>query len=133
MENNNGKVVTVSFMVAGVLVGYIVAFILNTIGATASGDVARLVNRDVVRHGVPILIGVLAFLSLQFRKGVVDWADEVVTELKKVVWPSRKDTTNMTIVVCIMILISGVVLGLFDFAAGNIIDFLLNMNLQSIF
>lgn len=133
MENNNGKVVTVSFMVAGVIVGYIVAFILNTIGATASGDVARLVNRDVVRHGVPILIGVLAFLSLQFRKGVVDWADEVVSELKKVVWPSRKDTTNMTIVVCIMILISGVVLGLFDFAAGNIIDFLLNMNLQSIF
>lgn len=133
MENNNSKVVTVSFMVAGVLVGYIVAFILNTIGASASGDVARLVNRDVVRHGVPILIGVLAFLSLQFRKGVVEWADEVVTELKKIVWPSRKDTTNMTIVVCIMILLSGVVLGLFDFAAGNIIDFLLNMNLQSIF
>ncbi len=133
MENNNGKVVTVSFMVAGVLVGYIAAFILNTIGASASGDVARLVNRDVVRHGIPILIGVLAFLSLQFRKGVVDWADEVVTELKKVVWPSRKDTTNMTIVVCIMILISGVVLGIFDFAAGNIIDWLLNMNLQSIF
>ncbi len=133
MENNNGKVVTVSFMVAGVLVGYIMAFVLNTIGATASGDVARLVNRDVVRHGVPILIGILAFLSLQFRKGVVDWADEVVTELKKIVWPSRKDTTNMTIVVCIMVLISGFILGLFDFAAGNIIDWLLNMNLQSIF
>ncbi len=133
MENNNSKVVTVSFMVAGLLVGYIVAFILNTIGASASGDVAHLVNRDVVRHGVPILIGILAFLSLQFRKGVVDWADEVVTELKKIVWPSRKDTTNMTIVVCIMVLISGFVLGLFDFAAGNIIDWLLNMNLQSIF
>lgn len=133
MENNNGKVVTVSFMVAGVLVGYIAAFILNTIGASASGDVARFVNRDVVRHGIPILIGIVTFLSLQFRKPVVDWADEVVTELKKIVWPSRKDTTNMTIVVCIMVLISGFVLGLFDFAAGNIIDWLLNMNLQSIF
>lgn len=133
MENNNGKVVTVSFMVAGVLVGYIAAFILNTIGASASGDVARFVNRDVVRHGIPVLIGVLTFLSLQFRKGVVDWADEVVTELRKIVWPSRKDTTNMTIVVCIMVLISGMVLGLFDFISGNIIDWLLNMNLQSIF
>lgn len=133
MENNNSKIVTVSFMVAGVIIGYIAAFILNTIGATASGDVARLVNQDVVRHGIPILIGIIAFLSLQFRKPVNEWADEVVTEIKKVVWPSRKDTTNMTIVVCIMVLLSGMVLGLFDFAAGNIIDWLLNMNLQSIF
>lgn len=133
MENTNSKVVTVSFMVAGVLVGYIAAFVLNTIGATASGEVARIVNRDVVRHGVPILVGILAFLSLQFRKPVNEWADDVVTEIKKVVWPSRKDTTNMTIVVCIMVLLSGMILGLFDFAAGNIIDWLLNMNFQTIF
>jgi preprotein translocase subunit SecE len=133
MENNNSKVVTVSFMIAGLLVGYIASFVLATIGASTSGEVARLVSRDVVRHGVPILIGLLTFLSLQFRKPVVEWADDVVTELRKIVWPSRKDTTNMTIVVCIMVLISGFVLGLFDFAAGNIIDWLLNMNLQSIF
>jgi preprotein translocase SecE subunit len=133
METNNNKVITVSFMIAGVLAGYIAAFVLNTVAASTSGSVARTLSLDYIRHGVPILVGILTFLSLQFRKPVVDWADEVVAELRKIVWPSQKDTMNMTIVVCIMVLISGVVLGLFDFAASNVIDALINMNFQSIF
>ena len=133
MENNNAKVVTISFMVAGLLALVIASFVLNTVAASSSGEVARVLGRDIVRHGVPILIGFIVFLSLQFRKPVNEWAEDVVTELKKIVWPSTKDTTNMTIVVCIMVLISGFVLGLFDFAAGNMIDWLLNLNLQSVF
>jgi len=35
-------------------------------------------------------------------------------ELKKIVWPSRKDTVAMTIVVIMMVLISGVVFAVFD-------------------
>lgn len=133
MENNNGKIITVSFMITGLLVGYVVSYAMNTVAAMSSGNLAHVLNRDLVHHGVPVLVGLLVFLSLQFKKSVVEWADEVVTELKKIVWPSRKDTTSMTIVVCIMVLISGFVIGLFDFASGNVIDWLLHINFQSIF
>lgn len=134
MENNsNAKVITVTFMLAGVLVGYVVSYAMSTAAALSSGNAAHFLSRDLVHHGLPVLVGLLVFLSLQFKKSVVEWADEVVTELRKIVWPSRKDTTNMTVVVCIMVVLSGAVLGLFDFASGNIIDWILHINFQNIF
>ena len=43
-----------------------------------------------------------------------DVGDGVVGELMKVVWPSRKDTGLMTVVVVICLIISGVVVGVYD-------------------
>jgi preprotein translocase subunit SecE len=133
MENNNGKIVTVSFMIAGALVGIVIMSLMGPLSAATSGSLARTLSSDYVRHGVPVAIAILLFLSLQFNRTVAEWADEVVAEIKKVVWPSRKDTSNMTIVVCIMLLISGLVLGVLDFASGTFIDWVLHLNFRSIF
>lgn len=128
MENNNNKTVTVSFMVSGILVGILVAVIMETLAAVTTGGFNRFVGQDLVRHGLPVLLGFITFLVLQLNPKIRSWADEVATELKRVVWPSRKDTTAMTIVVCVMVLVSGVLFGFLDVVSASIIDWLLSRN-----
>ncbi|MCH7616791.1 MAG: preprotein translocase subunit SecE [Chloroflexi bacterium] len=47
---------------------------------------------------------------------------DVITELRKVVWPSRPDVLHLTVVVVIVTLILGAVLGAIDIGFGYIID-----------
>ena len=47
------------------------------------------------------------------------------SEMKKVVWPSRKQVINNTIVVCVVVLISALVVLLLDFVFGLGMDLLL--------
>ena len=47
---------------------------------------------------------------------------EAFFELRRVNWPTRQETTRLTIVVIIMSLLLAVVLGLFDFIFTNVID-----------
>ena len=46
--------------------------------------------------------------------------------MRKVVWPSKKDVTAMTMVVCVMVVIAGVGLGIFDFFASQLIKVFVN-------
>lgn len=133
MENSNNKIITVSFMVGGILVGIVVSVLLDALIGMATGGFGRFIGQDLIRHGLPVVAGLAFFLALQFNKKVLVWADEVAVEIKRVVWPSRKDTTAMTIVVCIMLLISGVALGLLDVVSGSLLDWLLNGSFAGLF
>lgn len=114
MKNeNNKKIITLSFVVAAFLVAFVVNVLMESVSA-AWGGMARVMAYDAVAHGVPVGLGLACFIALQFNKNVVVWADEVVTEISRVVWPSPKDTTAMTIVVCVMLVIAGFSLGLMD-------------------
>ncbi len=46
--------------------------------------------------------------------GVRRYFSETIGELKKVNWPSRKEATNLTVVVLIVLLVMSVYLGLLD-------------------
>ena len=50
---------------------------------------------------------------------------EVKAELKKVVWPTRKDTIASTSVVVILVLIIALFLGLVDFGLSRVIKIVL--------
>ncbi|MGC8720663.1 MAG: preprotein translocase subunit SecE [Thermodesulforhabdaceae bacterium] len=50
---------------------------------------------------------------------------EVVYELKKVVWPSRKQTIGTTAIVIIVVMIFGIYLGLVDSIFSHIMRWLL--------
>jgi len=121
LGKDNKKLITVSFVIAGML-GYFVIKMLLEVAAASFGPIARYYDMDIVQHGIPVAVGVFTFAWLQLRKKTVDWADEVVSEVRKVVWPSRKDTTAMTIVVCIMLVLSGVMLGVYDLVSGFIVE-----------
>jgi preprotein translocase subunit SecE len=50
---------------------------------------------------------------------------EVKVELKKVTWPTRKQTTGTTIVVIIFVFILGVFLGIFDYSLSKLVQVVL--------
>lgn len=47
---------------------------------------------------------------------------EVKVELKKVVWPTRKQTTGTTVVVVIFVFIVAVFLGIFDYSLSALVQ-----------
>lgn len=49
------------------------------------------------------------------------------SEMKKVVWPSKKQTINNTIVVLVVCAVAGIVLVLLDLAFGGILKGLLSL------
>lgn len=129
----NNKIITVSFLVGSILIGVVVSVLVDTLAAVATGGVGRFFAQDLVKHGLPVAVGLVTFFALEFNKSIMAWADEVVTEIRRVVWPSRKDTTSMTIVVCIMLVISGLAFGLLDVVSGSVIGWLLQRNIMGLF
>ena len=79
-------------------------------GSAAAAPVARPVTR---RRRNPF-----GFLRKLEPRGVAD----VISELRKVTWPTHAETQYLTIVVAIVALAVGIVLGLFDLAFGWMID-----------
>lgn len=124
MEKTNSKILTISFAVAAMLVGLTVSLLIKAF-AGAFGVVAKLANIDLVRHGLPVAVGFAVFAALQFNPRALAWGEEVVTEIRKVVWPSRKDTTAMTIACVVMVLVSSVIISSFDLISGFFINYLM--------
>lgn len=58
------------------------------------------------------------------RKAIV-FLKEVKMELKKVTWPTRKQTTGTTVVVIIFVFIIAAFLGLFDFGLSKLVQVVL--------
>ncbi|MNL59291.1 preprotein translocase subunit SecE [compost metagenome] len=115
---------TLSFAIAAALIGLTVHLLIKAFSG-AFGIVARLTDSDIVRHGFPVGLGLVIFAVLQFNPKVQAWGDDVVSEIRKVVWPSRKDTTAMTIVCVVMVLVSSVIISTFDMLSGFLINFLM--------
>src|SRR5262245_55327624 len=98
-EKSNQNYVNLAFVIAGFLAYLVVNILLETL-AGSFGAVARFRNIEIVKHGLPVTTGLVVFLALFLNKNVSTWADECIVELRKVVWPSKKDVTAMTMVVC---------------------------------
>ena len=47
---------------------------------------------------------------------------EIISELKKVVWLTRREATYLTVLVLIVAIAAGIVLGLVDFGFSGLID-----------
>lgn len=124
MDKTNSKVLTLSFAAVGAIIGFSIHMLIKSF-AGAFALVAQFAGNDVVTHGLPVAIALVIFAVLQFNPKVLTWGDEVVVEVRKVVWPTQKDMTAMTIVVVIMVLISSVIVTSFDFVSGYIINILM--------
>lgn len=48
-------------------------------------------------------------------RGIVRFFRETVAELKKVSWPTRQEATQLTLLVLVVVGLSGMILGLLDF------------------
>ncbi len=58
------------------------------------------------------------------RKGfkLFNYIGEIVNELKKVVWLSRREVAYLTGLVLVVVIITGIVLGVLDFSFSQLVD-----------
>ncbi len=119
-EKTNQSIVNAALVAMGFLAYFVTAMVFEAL-AGAFGPVARFHNTEAIKHGLPVAVGLATFLFLFLSAKVHTFADEAVGELRKVVWPSRKDTTAMTIVCCVMVVFAGIGFGIFDFFASHLI------------
>lgn len=124
MDKTNSKVLTLSFAIAAAIGGVTFHLLVKSFAA-AFGVIARMSDSDLVRHFLPVIVGFVIFAALQFNKKVLVWGEEVVVEIKKVVWPSQKDVTTTTTAVVIMVMISSVVISSFDILSAYVLKFVL--------
>jgi len=124
MDKTNSKLLTLSFAIAAGLAGFTLQMLIK-IFAGAFGVVARMADSDFVRHGLPVLVGFGLFFFFQFNTKIKTWAEEVVVEVRKVVFPTRKDTTFMTISAIIMVSLSTGIIWSFDLISGYVLKLLM--------
>jgi preprotein translocase subunit SecE len=76
--------------------------------------------------GLLAVSGIAAAVALQTDQGRRLWhfAGDARTEVRKVVWPTRQETMQTTLVVIVMVLILGIILWLFDMMLMGILRFL---------
>lgn len=117
IENEAGKQDWIKWLIVAVIVGagiyansYFAAesLLLRTIGLLAAAGVAGWIAAQTVKGR--------AFVNLCLEARV---------EIRKVVWPSRQETTQTTIVVLIVIFIVAIILWLLDSALNGVISSLI--------
>lgn len=120
------KIMTFSFLLLAALIFWTVGVLLDT-ASDSFAIMANLKANAVIKHGFPLACGVAAFVWLQFSQKNKDFADEVITETSKVVWPTFRDVKGMTIAVSIMLIVSGLVITGFDLGAAKTLKLVLGM------
>lgn len=121
MDRTNSKIITSSFALFAFIIGLTLSLLIKALSG-AFGIIALLADSDVIRHGLPVAVGLALFVYLQFNSKSVAWADEIINEVRKVTWPEQKDTSLMTVVVVIMVLISSAIISSFDFISTLLIN-----------
>ncbi len=67
---------------------------------------------------LPAVVGAFAaYLTYRISK-IKNYLLEVIAEIKKVVWPNKKETWGATLVVIVAVIVSGIVLGIFDWLSA---------------
>lgn len=68
------------------------------------------------------------FSRLKTRVGsIVKYFRDTVSEMKKVVWPSRKQVLNNTLVVAVVVILAALVIFLLDTVFGFALDMILSL------
>jgi preprotein translocase subunit SecE len=122
MNDENKKFVTVALVATSIIVAFTCNLLLELLAANFSA-IARIESNPELANGIPVAVGIFLFVFLQFNKTTSNYLDGVIGELRKVVWPSRKDTGLMTVVVSITLIFSGIVVGIYDSIWAYLVKF----------
>lgn len=104
----NTKWIHLSFVVAGLLFAYLGVQTTDWIWGYFSKPPQLYVNV------VGIAVGGLVGFMLWRNQNTFTKATEILNELTKVTWPTRKETSAATVVVIITTIVVSLILGLFD-------------------
>ncbi len=62
---------------------------------------------------------------MSFINNIKSYFRGVVTEAKKVVWPTKKEVINHTLVVIVAVIVIMTVFGSFDFGLSKLLEFVI--------
>ncbi|MBR1559309.1 MAG: preprotein translocase subunit SecE [Clostridia bacterium] len=62
-----------------------------------------------------------------FFKGIGKSFKNMYHELKKVTWPTKKELINYSVVVFVFMVVMGVIIGVIDFAAGELVNLIVKL------
>lgn len=117
METEPNKAVHLMFLSGGVLL-----FLLTKwTGDWIWGTFTRTPN-DFVLTGIAVLVALTVGIILYKNDRVYTLATDIAGELKKVTWPTRKETRAATIVVIVAVIIASIIFGLFDMFWSKLTD-----------
>ena len=70
-------------------------------------------------------VGIAAVIALQTGKGrsISSFVKESQTEVRKVVWPTRQETVQTTLVVMVVVVVIAIFLWLLDMGLGGIVSY----------
>jgi preprotein translocase SecE subunit len=114
MESQFQKWVNLSYLAAAALLGYLVFALSSKLVGTYDLE-TRVHNIGLIVQIASVVAGGILFLVLYRNDDANQFMNEVMLELSRVTWPTQKETTSSTIVVIIMVLLSGLILGLLDY------------------
>ena len=112
-----------------ILGGLILAYLAYQIGESVLLYFVPRVNdfQDWSLKGAAAVISGAVTFSVWRNERVFTLASEVVTELKKVTWPTRQETTTDTGVVLLTVVIAATTLGLFDLIWSALTNYIYKM------
>jgi preprotein translocase SecE subunit len=116
-EEGPNKAVHIMFLTGGL----ILFFVLNWTGDWLAGYFVRHPN-DLMVNGVAALLALIGGIWLYRNDRIYTLAHEIAGELKKVTWPTKKETQLGTLVVIVMVIISAIILGAFDMVWAALTD-----------
>ena len=110
---DNRRWILISLFLFGITVGYVSFLLFRNINV-----MFRLATyfpfAEVLVKALPVVLGVGIFVWVYRSQSRMSYLDDVVGEIRKITWPTRKDTVASTIVVVIAILIIASILGVYD-------------------
>ena len=93
--------------------GLVLAYLLLKVGDWAWSYYGTKPNEWLIDVVAFAIAGGVAYAAVRNER-VFELASEVTAELKKVTWPTRKETMSATIVVIITVIVASLFLGVFD-------------------
>ena len=78
--------------------------------------------------GLLVLAGIAGWVAAQTVKGrsLIELCLEARVEIRKVVWPTRQETTQTTIVVLIVVFVVALILWLLDWGLNSIVSLMIS-------
>ncbi len=118
---SNARYIYLTFLSCGFCVALVsraaVVQILLSMGAAD-----RMIGVLPLSTVIALLAGAVTFIVMLKMPLTAGYTDQVISELVKVTWPDREETTNQSIVVIVATLIFSGSLAAFDFVWAKVTD-----------
>jgi len=114
--NNNSQSITFLFVIAGIVIGYFVDSLVVEVCANRHWENPVVLGVLSASTAAAVVVAGASFFVLLRNVRATDFTDEVVSELRKVAWPSRDETVNNTLIVIGATVFFSILLAFYDFA-----------------